>query len=144
MTPRYRPFRRIIAAASLCFCTGCASVDVYHEDDRTICEVSDTSWYLLDVLPIASGDTDRPNERACRYLTDTVSATNNLRLIDWARRNECADEIGPVQNRWDAIHVVPYMLQRYTLKTDAELKYEEGRPIPPHACIGSHKRKLLR
>lgn len=130
------------------FLAGCATVNVWHEGDRTICEVSDSAWYLFDRRPIGSGDVNRPNERAWVCGRDTVSHDNNMKLVAWAMEREGADTLGPTEQKWHKTDIVPLALQRYTLHTYAELKYGSGRrsghPAPDHDCIGARERRVFK
>ena len=80
-------------AAGSGFCTECATVNVWHEGDRTICEASDSAWYLLDRIPLGSGDVSRPNERTWRAFSDTVSRSNNLSMVAWAMERTSVGKI---------------------------------------------------
>ena len=135
-------------AAGSGFCTECATVNVWHEGDRTICEASDSAWYLLDRIPLGSGDVSRPNERTWRAFSDTVSRSNNLSMVAWTMEREGADAIGITESKWDKTDVVPYALRRYVLHTNAELKYgpedRPGQPVPGHKCIGARERRVFR
>jgi len=82
-------FQATLAALTL---TGCATVvrlpptgEQKTRAGETVVEtihVENTSWNLLCLLPIASGDPERPNVRTCRWCRNTVTLENQMRMIE--------------------------------------------------------------
>lgn len=80
-----------ILAAALMLAAGCASVrvakdyrDVRMEGGRepvATVEIENSGWYLFSFLPLAGGNPEKPNQVSCRWLQDTVSLENNLRIL---------------------------------------------------------------
>lgn len=110
-----------IVWACLRMLTGCATVETIHEPGRTLCEVQNTSWYFIDRYPLASGDPDHPNERTCLYFTDNLNVDTNRKILEWAVKHEGMTKVGITENRWHKTDVLPFLIQRYALKTYAEL-----------------------
>jgi hypothetical protein len=71
---------------------GCATITTTHdhhdvnvEGDETPIEtvmIENTGWTLFNVIPIGSGNPDRPDECSCRIFEDTTSLQNNLDMLE--------------------------------------------------------------
>ena len=84
---------KIIAALiTLAICNGCATVTAMHnhhdvnvEGNETPIEtvmIENTGWTLFNVIPIGSGNPDKPNECSCRIFTDSTTLQNNLDMLE--------------------------------------------------------------
>lgn len=84
---------KIIAALiTLAICNGCATVTATHnhhdvnvEGNETPIEtvmIENTGWTLFNVIPIGSGNPDKPNECSCRIFTDSTTLQNNLDMLE--------------------------------------------------------------
>ena len=100
---------RMTAVAVLAFASGCAMVtriapepgERTAEGDEIVetVQVMNSSWSLLCLLPLASGDVDSPDCVSCRPFRDSVNVENQVKMIeDEARRCGAAR----------ATHVVTY------------------------------------
>lgn len=100
---------RILPALALLCASGCAIVTripsesgaLTAEGDEIIetVQAMNSSWSLLCLLPLASGDVDSPGCVSCRPFRDSVSLDNQLRMIE-AEAEKC----GATR----ATHVVTY------------------------------------
>ena len=101
--------RRMITSLLLVCAAGCATVARIApepgartaEGDEIVetVQVMNTSWSLLCLLPLASGDVDSPDGVSCSPLRDTVSLTNQVRMIE-AEAGRCGAS--------RAVHLVTY------------------------------------
>ena len=84
------PCRALPALALLC-ASGCALVTrlppepgartVEGEEIVETVQVMNSSWSLLCLLPIASGDVDSPDHVSCIPFRDTVNLENQIKMI---------------------------------------------------------------
>ncbi len=107
----------LFAAAAL---AGCATVKTSSEGGRVMVDAENNAWSILGLLPIGSGDVDRPNEQICDYFSDTVTLDNNLKMIRWAMRKKQAHDLRNVVSRTTDKSYV-FILRQHTLRTSAEL-----------------------
>lgn len=100
---------RILPAFVLLCASGCAFVTrlppepgartAEGEEIVETVQVMNSSWSLLCLLPLASGDVDSPDCVSCRPFRDSVSLGNQLKMIE-AEAEKCGAS--------RATHVVTY------------------------------------
>ena len=100
---------RVLPALALLLASGCAFVTRMPpepgartaEGDEIVetVQVMNSSWLLLCLLPLASGDVDSPDEVSCRPFRDSVSLENQIKMIE-AEAEKCGAS--------RAMHVVTY------------------------------------
>ena len=84
--------KAIAALTVMAVCAGCATITTTHnhhdvnvEGDETPIEtvmIENTGWTLFNVIPIGSGDPNRPDECSCRIFTNTTTLQNNLDMLE--------------------------------------------------------------
>ena len=120
-----------IVAAAL---GGCATVDRL---DGNLCkksydgmvpqeavQVMNTNWMLLSLIPIASGNPDKPNECSCRWFRNTVTLDNQLRMLDAEARRAGACRADNIMSDSSKERVFFFLLKREKLHTSAVLVKE--------------------
>ena len=61
---------------------GCASTTFSNQGGHNMLVVENSGWYLLNFIPIASGDVDRPNESfAFKFFEQTTTLDNNMNMM---------------------------------------------------------------
>ena len=60
---------------------GCATVTV-SRNGATMVNIENSGWYLLNFIPIASGNPARPNSCTTRLFSKTVTLENNVKMRD--------------------------------------------------------------
>ena len=104
---------------------GCSTVRFCDVGGQTTVDVTNTGWYLLNVIPVVSGDPDAPNAFGCRLFSDTVSLANNVRMLETAvkRRVQGADaaslRFGKVVSYLSDETVLPLVLKLHACHTSA-------------------------
>ena len=73
--------RALIAIAALAL-AGCASVRHCDVGGRHMVVIDNTGWYFLNVVPLASGNPERPNSCSCRLFRQTTTLENNMKMLD--------------------------------------------------------------
>lgn len=129
----------LASAAALALLKGCATVDVEHRGDRTVCKAENSVWVVFGRRVLASGDTAHPNESTCRWFADTLTREGNREVLDWAMRREGGTRVGSFEDKWYNSEVVPFVLRRESLVTYCGMWFgEDGKQGVPgaHACIG--------
>lgn len=109
-------------AAALC---GCATIRYSNEGGKTMVDITNTGWYLFNLIPIASGNPDAPNECSCSLFRQTTTLENNIRLLDYAATYRNAKSIRSVNSFWTDENVLIILLKRHSCHTSAELVIED-------------------
>ena len=103
---------------------GCATVTV-SRDGATMVNIENSGWYLLNFIPIASGNPDRPNACTTRLFSKTVTLENNVKMLDKAIRDEGAVAVRDINSFTVDEHVLLMLLKRHAYHTSAQLLMEE-------------------
>ena len=115
------------AAATLVLCLllgGCATVTV-SRDGATMVSIENSGWYLLDFIPLASGNPLRPNAVTTRLFSKTVTLENNVRMLDDAVRREGAVAVRDLNSYVVDEHVQLLLFKRHAYHTSAQLLMPE-------------------
>lgn len=103
---------------------GCASVTV-SRDGATMVNIENSGWYLLEFIPIASGNPARPNSCTTRLFSKTVTLENNVKMLDKVIRDEGAVAIRDINSFTLEEHILFILLKRYSYHTSAQLLLEK-------------------
>ena len=114
-------FAVILACALL---GGCATVTVSREG-ATMVNIENSGWYLLNFIPIASGNPARPNSCTTRLFSKTVTLENNVKMLDKVIRDEGAVAIRDINSFTIDEHVLLILLKRHAYHTSAQLLMKE-------------------
>ena len=111
----------ILACALL---SGCATVTV-SRDGATMVNVENSDWYLLNFIPLASGNPTRPNSCTTRLFSKTVTLENNVKMLDKVIRDEGAVAVRDINSFTVDEHVLLILLKRHAYHTSAQLLMKE-------------------
>ena len=103
---------------------GCATVTV-SRDGATMVNIENSGWYLLNFIPIASGNPARPNSCTTRLFSKTVTLENNVKMLDKVIRDEGAVAIRDINSFTVDEHVLLILLKRHAYHTSAQLLTKE-------------------
>lgn len=106
---------------SLALLAGCASVRVSSVSGRTMADITNTGWYLFNVIPLASGNPAKPNGHSCRLFSRTVTLENNMKLLDYAVRKYGAEDFGNIVSYTTDESILFILFKRHACHTTAEL-----------------------
>ena len=98
----------------------CATVTVSREG-ATMVNIENSGWYLLNFIPIASGNPARPNSCTTRLFSKTVTLENNVKMLDKVIRDEGAVAIRDINSFTIDEHVLLILLKRHAYHTSAQL-----------------------
>lgn len=107
------------AAATLC---GCATVRYSDAGGRHMVDIVNSGWYLLNFIPIASGDPELPNENRCRFFKQTATLGNNMKLLDYAVTERKARGVKSIKSYSTDENVLIILFKRHCVHTSAELE----------------------
>lgn len=99
---------------------GCTAIRVSHVG-KSMVEVENNGWLLLDFIPIASGDADNPESKICNLFENSVTLDNNIDLINYAIRREGAIGVRDLVTYTTDEHVLFILLKRHCMHTSAVL-----------------------
>ena len=111
----------VLAAALFTGATGCVAVRVSDKGGHTLVDISNSGWYLLNFIPLASGDPDEPNAGTCRLFRQTTTLENNIRMLDRAVEERKASGVKSVTSHWTDENVMIILFKRHCMHTSAEL-----------------------
>ena len=114
-------FAIILACALL---GGCATVTVSREG-ATMVNIENSGWYLLNFIPIASGNPARPNSCTTRLFSKTVTLESNVKMLDRIIREEGAVAVRDINSFTVDEHVLLILLKRHAYHTSAQLLMKE-------------------
>ena len=100
---------------------GCATVRYSDHGGKAMVDVANTGWYLFNVIPLASGNPESPNECDCRLFRQTTTLANNARLLDYAATSRNAIGVRDVSTYTSDECVFIILLKRHIIHTSAEM-----------------------
>ena len=103
---------------------GCATVTV-SRDGATMVNIENSGWYLLNFIPLASGNPARPNSCTTRLFSKTVTLENNVKMLDKVIRDEGAVAVRDINSFTIDEHVLLILLKRHAYHTSAQLLMKE-------------------
>ena len=103
---------------------GCATVTVSREGG-TMVNIENSGWYLLNFIPIASGNPARPNSCTTSLFSKTVTLESNVKMLDKAIRDEGAVAVRDINSFTIDEHILLILLKRHAYHTSAQLLTKE-------------------
>jgi len=116
--------KRLAVILVCAFLGGCATVTV-SRDGATMVNIENSGWYLLNFIPIASGNPARPNSCTTRLFSKTVTLENNVKMLDNVIREEGAVAVRDINSFTIDEHVLLILLKRHAYHTSAQLLKKE-------------------
>ena len=120
--------------------TGCSTVTV-SRNGSTMVNIENSGWYLLNFIPIASGNPANPNGCSTRLFSKTVTLENNIKMLDKVVQEEGAVAIRDVSSFTIDEHIFLILLKRHAYHTSAQLLKEEDMD---RSCAASATRVINR
>ena len=116
--------KRLAAILACALLGGCATVTV-SRDGATMVNIENSGWYLLNFIPIASGNPARPNSCTTRLFSKTVTLESNVKMLDKVIRDEGAVAVRDINSFTVDEHVLLILLKRHAYHTSAQLLMKE-------------------
>ncbi len=101
--------------------SGCATVNISKVGGKTMVDITNTGWFVFNIVPVACGNPDAPNENSCRFFTNTTTLKNNLALLDYAATREGACATDNIVSYTTDESIFMILLKRHACHTSAEL-----------------------
>ena len=116
--------KRLAAILACALLGGCATVTV-SRDGATMVNIENSGWYLLNFIPLASGNPARPNSCTTRIFSKTVTLENNVKMLDTVIRDDGAVAVRDINSFTIDEHVLLILLKRHAYHTSAQLLMKE-------------------
>ena len=116
---------KIFSFFLLLLLVGCATVDRSDVGGRSMVMVTNSSWYLFNLIPIASGNPDNVNEISCKFFTETATLDNNVKILNNVVKESGAKEVKSLKSFWNDESVFVILMKRHVIHTSAELVFDE-------------------
>ena len=126
--------KRVAIILACALLGGCATVTV-SRDGATMVNIENSGWYLLNFIPIASGNPARPNSCTTRLFSKTVTLENNVKMLDKVIRDEGAVAVRDINSFTIDEHVLLILLKRHAYHTSAQLLMKEDMEDTKAECI---------
>ena len=110
-----------VSVALLALFAGCANIQSSSEGGHTVAVVENSGWFLLNIIPLASGNPEKPNRLRCKPFSDTVTLENNIKLLDRAVAEKGAKGCKDVVSYTTDEKIFVILLKRISYHTTAEL-----------------------
>ena len=117
-----------IAAIAALMATGCATVTITEENNFHGVAVKNTGWYLFSLIPIGSGNPEKPNKVSFKCFRDTATVENNMKLLEYAIKENGASGIRNITSFVTDEKIFVILLKRFTIHTSAELVHDGQQP----------------
>lgn len=114
----------ILLCAALPFC-GCSSVTVCREGGHVMAVVENSGWYLLNFIPLGSGNPEKPNRFSFNIFSDTVKVENNLKMLHDLMESEGAASYRDMSTYTTEESIMVILFKRYHCHTSVELVFPE-------------------
>ena len=121
-------------AALAALLAGCSTVTV-SRNGSTMVNIENSGWYLLNFIPIASGNPASPNSFSTRLFSKTVTLENNVKMLDKVIADEGAVAIRDLNSFTIDEHILLILFKRHAYHTSAQLLMEKD--IAEQKAIGA-------
>ena len=121
-------------AALAALLAGCSIVTVSRHGS-TMVNIENSGWYLLNFIPIASGNPASPNSFSTRLFSKTVTLENNVKMLDKVIADEGAVAIRDLNSFTIDEHILLILFKRHAYHTSAQLLMEKD--IAEQKAVGA-------
>lgn len=118
--------RKILAVLMGLVLSGCATIEYSQAGDHTMVVVSNSSWYFLNLIPIASGNPEKVNQVSTKLFCETATLENNLKILDHISEKYGVKTIKSLKSFWNDESVFIIFMKRHVIHTSAELVLDEA------------------
>ena len=108
---------------------GCSTVTI-SRNGATMVSIENSGWYLLNFIPLASGNPADPNCFSTRLFSKTVTLENNVKMLDKVIRDEGAVAIRDLASFTTDEHILLILFKRHAYHTSAQLIMQTDLPEP--------------
>ena len=117
--------KRFVAAAAIASALGaatggCTAIHVTHNGAHMV-EIENNGWFLFNLIPLASGNTDDPESGVTKLFQNSVKLDHNIELINYVMRREGAVGVRDMITYTTDEYVLFVLLKRHSMHTSARL-----------------------
>ena len=113
-----------IAAIAALMAAGCATITITEENNFHGVAVKNTGWYLFSLIPLGSGNPEKPNKVSFKCFRDTATIENNMKLLEYAIKENGASGVRNITSSVSDEKIFIILLKRFTIHTSAELVHD--------------------
>ena len=117
-----------IAAFAALMAAGCATLAITEENNMHGVAVKNTGWYLFSLIPLGSGNPEKPNQVSFKCFRDTATIENNMKLLEYAIKESGASGVKNLTSFVSDEKILIILLKRFTIHTSAELVHDAQQP----------------
>lgn len=118
--------RTAIFILTVLFFCGCATVESSRVGGHHMVSIKNTGWKFLNVIPIASGNTDHPNACATVPFGDSITLANNIKMLDDVVRQTGARGFRHLSSSITEESIFFVVFDRRIYHTSAELVFDSS------------------
>ena len=118
--------------------SGCATVNHCREGDRSVVDITNTGWYLLNFIPLASGNPAHPNAFGCKIFRQTVTLENNMTMLENELERLGATSYRNIISHTADENILFILFKRHSCHTSAELVFD-GAPEGKLPCVSPNQ-----
>ena len=103
---------------------GCASIESSREGGQHMVSIKNTGWLFLNVIPLASGNVERPNTCSTDLFSNTVNLQNNISMLDRHVEKSGARGFRHLSSSQKEESILFFLFSRNIMHTSAELVFD--------------------
>lgn len=108
---------------------GCSTVTI-SRNGATMVNIENSGWYLLNFIPLASGNPANPNSFSTRLFSKTVTLESNIKMLDKVIKDEGAVAVKDLTSFTTDEHILLILFKRHAYHTSAQLLMQADLPEP--------------
>lgn len=104
--------------------SGCATVEICDEGGREMVVISNSSWYLFNLIPLASGNPEKVNKVSCSLFSEKATLENNIKILDEIAKESGVKTVKSLKSFWTDESIFIIFMKRHVIHTSAEFVYD--------------------
>ena len=100
--------------------SGCATVEISDEGGHEMVVISNSSWYLFNLIPLASGNPEKVNKVSCSLFSEKATLENNLKILDEIAKESGVKTVESLKSFWTDESIFIIFMKRHVIHTSAE------------------------
>lgn len=104
--------------------SGCATVEISDEGGREMVVISNSSWYLFNLIPLASGNPEKVNKVSCSLFSEKATLENNIKILDEIAKESGVKTVKSLKSFWTDESIFIIFMKRHVIHTSAEFVYD--------------------
>ncbi len=105
---------------------GCASINYSSRGGKRMVEITNSGWYLFNIIPFVSGNPDKINSCSPVFFSETATLENNIKILNDVVRRAGATGVESIKSSWSDESMFIILCKRHAIHTSAELVYDNN------------------